>query len=178
MARKEGALVFAVGIVGWHNSGKTTLGLLLLGALRERGLKVGVIKHAGHAPSFDSEGSDSWRYADAGANFVALASSHGIMTIERFDRAPSLDRVLRRLPSGLDMVLVEGYKGAEIPKIEVRRGSGDQEPITEGDERLALLISEWDEDRGPIFDPDSVRRVVDLICAAMEGDQSDLSDCP
>lgn len=162
-------MAYIVGIVGWHNSGKTALGVSLVGELKRRGLRVAVVKHAGHAPHYDQEGSDSWRYVQAGSDAVALASAHQLMMINRLDQEPSLEQVLQRLPEDVDVVLVEGYKAAPIPKVEVKNPSANRGEITREDQRLALLTAEEDTQRGLVFDQEALCHIADLICQAVEG---------
>ena len=163
-------MAYVVGIVGWHNSGKTALGVLLVGELKRRGLRVAVVKHAGHAPHYDQEGSDSWRYMQAGSDAVALASAHQLMMVNRLDQELSLEQVLRRLPQDVDVVLVEGYKAAPIPKVEVKRPSANGGEITREDQRLALLTAEEDPEGGLVFGQGVVCQIADLVCDAVEGE--------
>lgn len=162
-------MAYVLGIVGWHNSGKTALGVLLVGELKRRGLRVAVIKHAGHTPHYDQEGSDSWRYVQAGSDAVALASAHQLMTVNRLDQELSLERVLERLPENVDVVLVEGYKAAPIPKVEVMDPSANREEITREDQRLALLTAEEDPEGGPVFGQGVVCHIADIVCDAVGG---------
>ncbi len=111
-------LVKLIAIVGYHNSGKTSLIERLIGELRSKGLRVGYIKHdpKGHGET-DREGSDTYRvfqYADR----VALASPDRTTLWDRGERDPL--SIAREFFSGFDVVILEGYKSRkDIPKIGV-----------------------------------------------------------
>jgi molybdopterin-guanine dinucleotide biosynthesis protein B len=110
------------GFAGWSGSGKTTLIERLIPRLVAHGLRVSVIKHAHHAFDIDKPGKDSYRHREAGAGEVLITSTHRwvLMHELRGESEPDLAMQLSRL-SDCDLVLVEGYKHAEIPKIEVHR---------------------------------------------------------
>ncbi len=113
-----------VGFSGFSGSGKTTLVEQVIAALRERGLRVSVVKHAHHDFDIDHEGKDSWRHRQAGAFEVVVASNRRLAKIREYDTvtAPTVHDLIAEL-SGCDWVLVEGFKRAELPKIEVWRAS-------------------------------------------------------
>ncbi len=107
-----------IAIVGYHNSGKTTLVENLVKELRRRGLKVGYIKHdpKGHGKT-DREGSDTARVFRV-ADRVALASPEKLTLWDRRGDDP-LD-IAREFFRGFDIVILEGYKGLRgIPKVAV-----------------------------------------------------------
>lgn len=111
-----------IGIVGWKNSGKTTLVVRLITEFTRRGLRVASIKHTHHAIRIDDEQTDSARHRRAGAAQVALVSSErwALMTETGTSGPPSLAEIIATLAPA-DLVIVEGYKSAAIKKIEVRR---------------------------------------------------------
>ena len=116
-----------VGIAGFSGAGKTTLIERLLPALRARGLRVSVIKHAHHGFDIDRPGKDSWRHREAGAHEVLLAGDRRwVLMHEVRDSPPEapvpLDALVARLEP-VDLVLVEGFRGAAHPKLEVHRPS-------------------------------------------------------
>jgi molybdopterin-guanine dinucleotide biosynthesis protein B len=111
-----------IGFSGYSGSGKTTLVERLILQLRERGLRVSVVKHAHHAFDIDHEGKDSWRHRQAGAYEVVVASNRRLAKIREYDKvvAPTVHDLIAEL-RGCDWVLVEGFKRADLPKIEVWR---------------------------------------------------------
>ena len=110
----------AFAIVGWKNSGKSTLVAKLISHFSASGFKVGAIKHAHHAFEIDHAGTDSHRHRLAGAQKVVLASSKRIAEIEEFvDETPvNLTALLARF-GGYDLIICEGFKRGDIPKIEI-----------------------------------------------------------
>lgn len=161
-------MVPVVGICGASGSGKTTLVEKLLPLLRERGLKVGVVKHHGHggpvATPAEWQGKDSQRLAAAGANRVALAHEGGAW-LEAPGLAGAGPRALAaRLMAGLDMVIAEGFKSAGIPKIEVV--APEAAPILPKGGRLIALArrgGNGTEAGLPVIDCDDPAAVVEFI---------------
>lgn len=157
------------GIVGWKNSGKTTLTERLVGELSARGLKVSTLKHAHHDFDIDREGTDSHRHRMAGAAEVAIVSSRRFALIRelRGEEEPDLARMLDRL-SPCDLVLAEGFKTAGHPKIECRRrASADQAPLAARTETIVAIASDAPTEAGgrPLFDLDDIAAIADFILA-------------
>lgn len=116
-----------IGFRGFSGSGKTTLVEQLVARLKLAGQRVSVVKHAHHAFDIDHEGKDSWRHRQAGAYEVVVASNRRLAKIREYDvpADPSVHDLIREL-SACDWVLVEGFKLAALPKIEVWRASTGQ----------------------------------------------------
>lgn len=114
-----------VGFAGFSGAGKTTLVEQLIGALRERGARVSVVKHAHHSFDIDHPGKDTWRHREAGAYEVVAASSQRMALVRSFEEPQTLSAhdLLRTLHPGVDWVLVEGFKDSNLLKIEVWRPS-------------------------------------------------------
>lgn len=110
------------GFAGWSGAGKTTLIEKLIPNLVARGVRVSLIKHAHHAFDIDRPGKDSYRHRDAGCGEVLVTSTARWALMHELRGAPelSLGAAIQRL-SPCDLVLVEGFKGAPIPKLEVHR---------------------------------------------------------
>ncbi len=155
------------GITGWKNSGKTTLTERLVQTLTERGYSVSTVKHAHHDFDIDIPGTDSFRHRAAGAREVAVVSAHrwALMHESRDGAEPSLDAILERL-SPCDLVLVEGYKRGDHPKLETRRqASASREMLAKQDVKIVAIASDApvDDTRLPVFDLDDVARIADFI---------------
>ena len=110
------------GVAGWSGMGKTTLLARLVPALIARGLAVSLIKHSHKDIEIDRPGKDSYRLREAGCEEVLLLgrSRWALMHELRGAAEPSLDDLLDRLRD-VDLVLVEGFKHGDFPKLEVWR---------------------------------------------------------
>jgi molybdopterin-guanine dinucleotide biosynthesis protein B len=113
-----------IGLAGWSGAGKTTLLAKLIPEFNRRGLSVSTVKHAHHAFEIDRPGKDSFEHRRAGASEVLIASARRWALVRelRGQAEPSLADLLRRL-SPADLVIVEGFKAAAHPKIEVHRAA-------------------------------------------------------
>ena len=108
----------AIAIVGPSNSGKTELICALLKWFAAQNLKVAVLKHS-HKQYLGDEGKDTWRYRQAGGQLVAIAAP-GLLQINRSSPGePVLSAILSELSPEVDLILVEGYKASNLPKIGV-----------------------------------------------------------
>ncbi|MCL2458777.1 MAG: molybdopterin-guanine dinucleotide biosynthesis protein B [Desulfobulbus sp.] len=116
-----------IAFIGGHNSGKTTLALRVMTHLREKGYAVAVIKSTKESGiAFDRPGSDTFRYQEAGAEGVVLVAPDQLI-MQRKPVACDLPELADRLFPEADIVVAEGFKHAEVLKIEVRRD--DQAPL-------------------------------------------------
>lgn len=116
-----------IGFRGFSGSGKTTLVEQLVAGLRLVGQRVSVVKHAHHSFDIDHAGKDSWRHRQAGAFEVVIASNRRLAKIREYEvpADPSVHDLIAEL-SPCDWVLVEGFKLAVLPKIEVWRAATQQ----------------------------------------------------
>lgn len=154
-----------IGIVGWKNSGKTTLASALIRELSNRGLTVNSIKHAHHMVDVDQPGTDSYKHREAGAREVILAGGQrfAIMHELRGDQEPTLDELLGRL-GPCDWVVVEGFKTHSHPKIEVHRREGSRSPLYQEDASIVAVAADYAADfSGPVFGVNDVTAIADFI---------------
>jgi molybdopterin-guanine dinucleotide biosynthesis protein B len=119
--------VNVIGFCGFSGSGKTTLIEQLIVRLRLAGQRVSVVKHAHHDFDIDHEGKDSWRHRQAGAFEVVIASDRRLAKMREYEvqAAPTVHQLIAEL-SDCDWVLVEGFKHAALPKIEIWRAAADK----------------------------------------------------
>ena len=110
-----------VSVAGRSNSGKTTILEKLIGELKRRGHRVAAVKHSGHDVDLDQPGKDRWRFAKAGSDAVVITSPRQISLTKKLDREASVEQVLSFLGDDYDVFLLEGFKRARIPRIEVHR---------------------------------------------------------
>ena len=113
-----------LGFAAFSGTGKTTLLEKLIPQLTERGIRIGMVKHAHHEFDIDKPGKDSYRLRKAGAQQVLIASSkrQALLTEQATPQEPRLDELITRLDlDSIDLVLVEGFKHVAFPKIELHR---------------------------------------------------------
>ena len=189
-----------VSVVGNKKSGKTTLAVVLIGELAGRGRRVMSAKH-GHRFRLDAPGTDSWRHRhDGGAERVLLAGPRDFALVGEWGPAPddgtrrvasasaraeppsvrpeppSLDLLLTRHLTGAEVVVVEGFREARVPKIQIHRSAAQPEPAFHPGEAESAGLLAVVTDRPelpwpvPVFDPDApnlARRLADLVEATL-----------
>jgi formylmethanofuran dehydrogenase subunit E len=152
-------------ISGRKKVGKTTLIERLVPELSARGYRVGTVKrHHSSAPmNLDSEGKDSWRHRRAGAKAVALVSPSEMALFQNTEQHMTLEEAVSHLKA-VDVVLVEGFRGEPLPRIEVR-GITEEEPFQNDPDprQIARIQLEAAGDGPPHYKPDLIRSLVDLI---------------
>ena len=153
-----------VGIAGYSGAGKTTLIDTLLAEFGARGLSVLVVKQSHHDVDLDPAGKDSWRHRRAGAHEVLLTSPHRWMLAAELRRAPEPAReaLLARL-SACDLVVVEGYRHADLPKLEVHRQAAADAWLYPADPHVLAVASDEATDGRPCFGLGDVAAIADFI---------------
>ncbi len=142
------------GFAGWSGSGKTTLIEKLIPRFASRGLKVSLIKHAHHSFDVDHPGKDSYRHRHAGAAEILVTSSRRwvLMHELRGAQEPSFEEQVKRL-SPCDLLLVEGFKFAPIPKLEVWRAETGEALLHPNDPHIIAVASDSKVETGlPLLD--------------------------
>lgn len=153
-----------VAIVGRSNSGKTTFLVKLIEELSARGYRVGAVKHSELGFDLDRPGKDTWLMSKAGASAVAMASSKELAVIKKRSEEPELEEVVGLLREDCDIVLVEGYKSASVPKVEVHRRSLSDRPVLTANDGLIAVVTDSDSEASvPRFSPNDAIGVADLI---------------
>jgi len=153
------------GFAGWSGSGKTTLIEKLIPRFVKRGLRVSLIKHAHHTFDVDQPGKDSYRHRHAGASEVLVTSSRRwvLMHELRGGHEPPFEEQVKRL-SPCDLLIVEGFKYAPIPKIEVWRTDPGEPMLHPNDPHIVAIATDAKvEARVPVLDlndPDAVAAFV------------------
>ena len=119
-----------ISIIGLKNAGKTTFLVALAAELARRKFRVMTIKHGSHAADMDQRGKDTWRHwHEGGAERVLMEGPGQRVVFERTREESDPVALARRYLTGADIVLVEGFKRAPLPKIEVYRGVAGPKPI-------------------------------------------------
>ncbi len=154
-----------IGFAGWSGAGKTTLITKLIPELKAQGFSVSTIKHAHHGFDVDTKGKDSYLHREAGASEVLVASHKRFALLHEFEGEPmSLEGLLGKL-APVDFVLVEGFKTASIPKIEVYRASNNKPLIAPDDEHIIAIAGQGDVSvtHIPIVDINDIKAVAELV---------------
>jgi molybdopterin-guanine dinucleotide biosynthesis adapter protein len=165
-----------IGIAGWKNSGKTTLTCRLIEEFTRRGVAVASIKHAHHAFTIDDGATDSARHRRAGAGQTAIVSAARVAVITELgdQPEPSLEETIARL-APCDLIIVEGYKRAPLPKIEARRTAQlDKRPLAAGDPWVIAIAADHAVVNAllPVFGLDDIAALADFIASAIPTPQT------
>jgi molybdopterin-guanine dinucleotide biosynthesis adapter protein len=133
-----------VGFAGYSGSGKTTLVERLIPALKLRGLRVSVVKHAHHDFDIDHPGKDTFRHREAGAFEVVVASDQRLALIREFEQPARLTahHLIAELYEGVDWVLVEGFKESNLLKIEVWRAAAGKPALYNDDDFIVAIATD------------------------------------
>ena len=152
------------GVIGWKNSGKTSLMERLVAEIVGRGVSVSTVKHVHHAVDLDQPGKDTFRHRAAGAREVVLASADRFaLMVEHRGPEPELPAILARL-APVDLVLVEGYKRDAHPKVEVWREETGQPLIQSGDALVRAVATDASLVLPvPVLDLNDTKAVADFI---------------
>jgi len=151
-----------ISVVGKSGSGKTTLIEKLIPEMKKRGYRIAIIKHAFHQFDIDKEGKDSWRHRAAGADTVIVAS-HGRIAMVKNHNSENIDS-MEAYFSDMDIVITEGYKRENKPKIEVFRSAAHKEPLCLGNSDLIALVTDTDIDLNvPRFGLEDIQKLADFI---------------
>lgn len=151
-----------VSVVGKSDSGKTTLLEGLIHELKQRGYRVGTIKHDAHSFDIDHPGTDTWRHARAGSDHVVISSPRRVASIHRVDHDHRL-KDLTPMMADVDIVLTEGYRRDNAPKIEVSRQARSRTLLCSSDELLAVVCDHPVATDVPRYELDDAQGLADLI---------------
>ena len=162
LAKGDSNMVPIIAFVGKTNSGKTTVLESVVTALRERGYRVGVIKHSHHGVEMDRAGTDTWRFTQAGGDSVAIASpGRAWLTEARENVEP--EWVASRWMHDMDIVLCEGFKQSALPKVEVYRSEIGGELLSDPGEIVALVTDRHFPIQTPQFAPADIAGIVRFL---------------
>jgi molybdopterin-guanine dinucleotide biosynthesis protein B len=139
---RENMTIPIVSIVGKSNSGKTTLLEKIIADLVGRGYRVATIKHNRHGFNIDHEGKDSYRHKQAGAHTTVVSSPHQIAIIQDVDRDQTFAEIRDNYIREADIILTEGFKVNDYPKIEVFRSELKRELISKKEDGLIAVASD------------------------------------
>jgi molybdopterin-guanine dinucleotide biosynthesis protein MobB len=158
-------MIPALSIVARSGMGKTTFLERLIPLLIDRGYRVGVVKHAHHTIELDTPGKDSYRLREAGAAEMVVNAPNQMALIRKQEKEIPLHDLLTYFRN-VDLILIEGYKGEDLPRIEIfRSGAGYPEPLfLQGKSPIALVTDEsFPGQSFSIFPMENIKGVADLI---------------
>jgi len=158
-----------ISLVGYSNSGKTTLMEKLVAGLTAQGLCIATIKHSHHQPEMDTPGKDSWRHKQAGAKTSLLVGPEKMLMVSDVDEALNPQLLASRMFADYDLVLVEGYASVPGPKIEVVRAERSQTLRCPADELIAVASDIRDLDVSvPLLDLNDTAAIMNYILLWMK----------
>lgn len=159
--------VKAVAFVAKSGSGKTTLLEKVISRLKDRGYKVGAIKHDAHRFDIDRPGKDSYRLTAAGADTMVISSPEKLALVKRHAASPPVEDLLAAYFTDEDIVLAEGFKSSALPKIEVHRRERSANLLCRGEERDPMLLAVASDEPldldVPLLDINDADAVADFI---------------
>jgi len=154
------------GVIGWKDSGKTTLVERLIEEFTIRGKVISAIKHAHHSFEIDHKHRDSYKFRSAGSRRTVVVSRNRWAMIHelRDEQEPSLNEILDHV-GPCDLVLIEGYKNAPFAKIEARNSANNNKHLSPEDDHIVAIAirGEMQTDSLPVFDIDNISAIADFI---------------
>ncbi len=154
-------------VAGYSNSGKTTVLVEMVKILKSRGYRVAVIKHAAHGYDFDVPGKDSHRCFEAGADSVVVVGPDSLLVHERCEVNLTLKDVCSKI-TGVDLIIVEGFKRSPGPKIEVLRKGFPGERLSGVDGIIAMVSDKPSKEKLPSFSTDKLEELTDYVLDYLE----------
>ena len=159
-----------VSIVGKSESGKTTLIERLIPELKRRGYRIGIVKHAHRGFDMDRKGKDSYRHRQAGADSVMIASPGQIAMVKDVP-GERLDDLIPFFED-MDLLITEGFKRDNAPKIEIFRSERHQFPACTKDDTLIAMVSDTPLELAvPQFATADIQAITEFIVARFLPDQ-------
>ncbi len=152
-----------ISIVGKSSAGKTTLLERLIVELKQRGYKVAIVKHSHHKDDIDTAAKDTWRFTRAGSEISAINSLDHLAIYRRIDKYFDPREISSFVLWDYDIILTEGFKGSNYPKIEVHRREQGKELLTDPKNLLAVVTDEPLDIDVPQFSRDNVAGIADII---------------
>ncbi|RUM90787.1 MAG: molybdopterin-guanine dinucleotide biosynthesis protein B [Thermovibrio sp.] len=158
-------MVPVISFIGYHNSGKTTFATEVVRILKGKGYKVGVLKSTKHRQLItDTPGKDSFKYREAGADTVGIVSPDEIVLFQDIDRdSLNLKFLSFLLFDDYDIVVCEGFKNADIPKIEVLREGNAEEPLFKKVKNVIAVVTDFPVEGIKRFSKDEYSKVAEFL---------------
>ena len=156
-----------VSFVAKSGTGKTTLLEKVIVHLKERGYRLGVIKHDAHRFDIDHPGKDSYRLTAAGADTMLISSPEKLAIVKKHAESPPIEELLATYFDDVDLVLTEGFKKSSMPKIEINRQERSTTLLCRGEEHDPTLVAVASDAKieldVPVLDLNDPKAVADFI---------------
>ena len=153
-----------VSFIGKKKSGKTTVVLGVIAEMRRRGYRLAVIKHDTHGFEVDVPGTDSFRFREIGAEVVGISSPDKYVWVAGTEDERPLGELVRQIREPVDLVITEGFKRQDAPKIEVSRRARSTELVSSPDELLGIASDQqFPTYPTPQFSLDDFTGLADLL---------------
>ena len=159
--------VKTVSFVAKSGTGKTTLLEKVIASLKERGYRVGVIKHDAHRFDIDHPGKDSYRLTAAGADTMLISSPEKLAMVKKHAASPPIEELISTYFNDVDIVLTEGFKKSSMQKIELHRKERSATLLCRGEEHDPSLVAVASDEPldldVPVLDLNDAKAVADFI---------------
>lgn len=156
-------MIPVLSVVGSRSGvGKTTILCKIIGELKKRGYRVATIKHHKGDFEIDYPGKDTWKHAEAGADVVFISSPTKLAKIEKVEREYSLDDIISQIVN-VDIIITEGYKWENKPKLEVLRKEISTGLVSKEEELIGIVTDFPLNKNVPKFNFQQVEEIVNLI---------------
>ncbi len=158
-----------LGFAAFSGTGKTTLLVKLLPVLKQRGLRIAIVKHAHHNFDVDTPGKDSYELRKSGASPMLICSSRrtAIMIENEQEQEPDLQDVLSHInPDSIDLVLVEGFKLWSFPKIELHRPAVGKPLLFPNDDNMIAIAHDGSlaiKPDIPVLDINNTQQIAEFV---------------
>ncbi len=152
--------VTIISIAGKQNAGKTTLLKDLIPKLKEHGHRVGTLKYNIRKFDIDHEGKDTYKYSNSGADSVAISTQSEFVVMKKTANPLTLHEIIEAHFNDVDVVLVEGYREDDYPRIRITDSQDTNTVKTDSEDEL-LLVNVKTENR--CFSIDNINRAMDFI---------------
>ena len=152
-----------ISIVGKSDAGKTTLLEELIAELGRRDYKVAVIKHSNEDVEYDTANKDTWRFSQAGSQVSAISSTHNLAIFKKLEHDISPEELSCITEGDCDLILTEGFKQGNYPKIEVHRKELGSDLVSSPQQLIAVVTDEPLEIDVPQYTRNEIGDIADLI---------------
>jgi molybdopterin-guanine dinucleotide biosynthesis protein B len=155
-----------IGLAGWSGSGKTTLISKVIPCLLARGVRVSTLKHAHHGFDLDKPGKDSFVHRESGATEVIISSARRWAVLHELRDEPEWNMAdLVGKMSPVDLVLVEGFKRDNFPKLEIHRAENGKPLLQNEDPGIVAIATDTAIANAavPVVDLNDIEAITDIL---------------